>query len=77
MKKTTQKTIRNLIDAGAAVDITTASNEALAEIRKTEGRLEVIAVSHGIHGRNGMLIRGEYSGHLYAIKARTQNVFYI
>ena len=77
MKKTTQKELRRLVNTGAAVDITTASDKKLNEIREAESRLESVAVSVGIYGRNGQLLRGEKTGTLYAITARTTNVFWI
>lgn len=77
MNKTTQKEIKRLVRAGAAVDITAASSETLEKIRSKENGLESVAVSVGTYGRNGQLLRGRKTGKLYAITARTTNLFWI
>jgi hypothetical protein len=69
MKRYTQKELKQLVSIGAAVDITTASDyDAIPE------RFEVVGVSRGTYGVNGLLIRGE-SGRLYAVTRRTTAIF--
>ncbi len=68
--KTTLKEIKNAIRAKVAQDITYTERNAIQE------HLTNIAYSVGIYGVNGALFRGDESGTLYAITARTANLFY-
>ena len=69
MKKYTQNQLKTLVSDGAAVDVTTACDyDAIPE------RFEVIGLSRGAYGVNGLLMRGE-SGKLYAVTRRTTAVF--
>jgi hypothetical protein len=71
MKTMKQKEIKNLIKIGAAVDIT--NKETNEDIWRN---IERIAVSRGIHGMNGGLLKDKRNGVLYAITARNSNLFY-
>lgn len=71
MKKLTQKEIKNLVELGAAVDIT--SEEGTLEKYR---RLDPIAVSRGKYGMNGGLLKDSQTGKLYAITARSSALFY-
>lgn len=70
MKKYTLKALKNLIESGAARDITNETNifDVLPK------RYEKIGYSAGIYGINGGLIKAE-NGDLYVIKARNSNLF--
>lgn len=70
MKKYTLKEIKRFVSLGLAQDITTASRPAIKEPFKK------IAVSRGIYGINGGLLRGQSSGTIYAITARNSNLFF-
>ena len=69
MEKVTQKFLKSLVLSGAAVDVTRAHDfDAIPE------RYEVVGVSRGGYGLNGLLLRGE-SGTLYAVTGRTTALF--
>ena len=68
MIKTTQKALKKYVAAGIAHDITQYSFEE-AKILRLAHSLETIAVSSGIYGLNGALLKNEH-GKLYAITAR-------
>lgn len=68
MIKTTQKALRQHVRAGIAQDITGYSF-AEAQALSRAHRLETIAVSSGVYGLNGALLKDE-NGTLYAITAR-------
>ena len=59
----TLKELKTLVKLGIATDIT---NEDITEF----GSYEVLAVSHGINGNNGCLIRNVKTGELFVILAR-------
>ena len=71
MKVMKQKEIKNLVKLSAAIDIT--SKETSEEIRCNSER---IAVSRGIYGMNGGLLKDNRNGALYAITARSSSLFY-
>lgn len=71
MKTMKQKEIKNLVKIGAAVDIT--NKETSEEIWRN---MERIAVSRGIYGMNGGLLKDKRNGVLYAITARNSSLFY-
>lgn len=68
MIKTTQKALKKYVSAGIAHDITRYSFEE-AETLRLAHSLETIAVSSGVYGLNGALLKDE-NGKLYAITAR-------
>ena len=68
MIKTTQKALKKHVAAGIAHDITRYSFEE-AETLRLAHSLEVIAISSGVYGLNGALLKDE-NGKLYAITAR-------
>lgn len=70
MKKYTLKALKNLIESGAARDITNETNifDVLPK------NYEKIGYSAGMYGINGGLIKDENGG-LYVIKARNSNLF--
>lgn len=67
MKKTTQKTIKNMIQAGIARRVT--------ECAQIAENYNCLAYSVGIYGINGLILRGE-SGQLYAIPSRCTALFF-
>ena len=69
--KMTQSEIKRLVKTGAAIDITTAppSEELWTNAEK-------VAVSRGINGMNGGLLKDRRDGQLYAITARNTALFY-
>ena len=69
MMKTTLREIRAFVKDGRAVDITTAP-EADIPTCKT-----CIAYSVGTYGVNGCVVRDTNTGKLYAVTARTTNLF--
>lgn len=68
MIKTTQKALKKYVAAGIAHDITQYSFKEADALYKARS-LETIAVSSGIYGINGALLKDE-NGKLYAITAR-------
>lgn len=71
MKTMKLKEIKNFVQLGAAVDITT--QEGTFEKYR---RLDPIAVSRGVNGINGGLLKDNQTGELYAITARNTTLFY-
>lgn len=71
MKKYTQRELKNLIELGAAIDITNAPT-SLEQYR----RLDPIGVSRGKYGMNGGLLKDNQTGQLYAITARNTALFF-
>lgn len=74
MFKTTQKELKELIRTGAAVDVTTKSDSIKTRDIIPEA-YDKIAYSAGIYGANGALYKGCETGQLYAVTARTSNLF--
>lgn len=68
----TLKDIKTLVETGVAVDIT---HEPLENIYKIDTRLEVVVLTHGIYGMDGGLFKNSKTGKLYAITARSGNLF--
>ena len=75
MTKYTQKTIRNLVKDGAAIDITNHDGYMQEQLETLEGKLDCIGYSHGAYGVNGLLLRGRNTGNLYAITTRSSAIF--
>ena len=68
MIKTTQKALKEHVAAGIANDITRYSFEEADALHRAHC-LETIAVSSGVYGLNGALLKDE-NGKLYAITTR-------
>lgn len=68
MMKTTQKALREHVRAGIAQDITNYSFEQANALHRSHS-LDTVAVSCGVYGLNGALLKDE-NGNLYAITAR-------
>ena len=68
MIKTTQKALKKYVAVGIAKDITQYSFKEADALYKAHS-LETIAVSSGVYGLNGALLKDE-NGKLYAITAR-------
>lgn len=71
MKRYTLRELKNLVELGAAIDISNAPT-SLDQYR----RLDPIGVSHGKHGMNGGLLRDNQTGQLYAITSRNSALFF-
>lgn len=67
--KTTQKSIRQYVKLGTATDITNYSHAKLMELR-SKCTFETVGSSFGKNGRNGILIKDQGTGKLYAVTAR-------
>lgn len=76
MRKTTQKTIKNYIIDGVAVDITAYTFEQTKEFLRKH-TIEKVAYSSGMYGINAGLIQDVASGQLYAITSRNSVLFMI
>lgn len=69
MKQTTQKEIKNLIKFGAAIELTDTKTIPA-------GRVSTVALSFGLYGMNGALLKDDETGQLYAIPRRDGILFY-
>lgn len=67
--RTTQKEIKRLIKAVAAIELTDTNTIPA-------GRLETVALSFGVYGMNGGLFRDTETGQLYGIPRRDGILFY-
>lgn len=70
---TTQRDLKQLVATGMACDITRYSCSQVDALRRMH-RLDTIAVSCGMYGLNGALLRDEMGG-LYAIIGRAGALF--
>lgn len=59
------KEIKDMVKYGQAEEVTKELTESV----------DVLAVSHGIYGMNGALLKGRESGKLYGITARNTMLF--
>lgn len=75
MNRYTQKSIKSLVSAGAAIDITNHDGYMQEQLEALEGDLDCIGYSHGVYGVNGLLLKGRNSGTLYAITTRSSAIF--
>ena len=66
----TLSTIKHLIKTGAAVDITNDKTITRRPCNST-----IIFYSTGINGLNGIVLRDNVSGQLYAVAGRVSNLF--
>ena len=62
--------IKHLIRTGAAVDVTNDKS-----ITRRPPATTIIFYSSGINGLNGLVMRDETSGQLYAVAGRVSNLF--
>ena len=75
--KTTLKNIRNYVATNAAEDLTKKNFSEIDAIRVAECGFETIAYSAGIYGVTGVLVKGNTTGKLYAVTARTSALFQV
>ena len=75
MTRYTQKQLKSMVQNGIAEDVTNATNETRTAIEKVEGFYRQVGYSAGVYGCNGMLLKGEKTGKLYAVTARSQAIF--
>lgn len=75
--KTTLKDIRSYVATNAATDLTKKNFSEIDAIRVEECGFECIAYSTGIYGCTGALVKGNTSGKLYAVTARTSALFQV
>ena len=75
MTKYTQRQLREMVKEGIAEDITYGNNDTRRKIEEKEGYYTQVGYSSGTYGCNGMLLKGNKTGKLYAITARTTAVF--
>ena len=75
MTKYTQRQLKAMVKEGIAEDITYGNNDTRREIEEKEGYYTQVGYSSGTYGCNGMLLKGNKTGKLYAITARTTAVF--
>lgn len=71
--KTTLKDIKKI----NAEDITRLSSDEIKKLMKEENYFTEIAISSGIYGINGCIVKGAKTGILYKITSRNSNLFYI
>ena len=75
--KTTLKEIRRYITTNAAEDLTRKGFAEIDAIRVAECGFECIAYSTGLYGYTGVLVKGNTTGKLYAVTARTSTLFQV
>ena len=75
MTKYTQRQLKEMVIHGIAEDITYGNNDTRRQIEETEGYYTQVGYSSGVYGCNGMLLKGNKTGKLYAITSRTTAVF--
>ena len=75
--KNTLKNIRNYVATNAATDLTKKNFSEIDAIRVSECGFETIAYSTGIYGVTGVLVKGNTTGNLYAVTARTSALFQV
>ena len=75
--KTTLKDIHRYVTTNAATDLTKKNFSEIDAIRVSECGFETIAYSTGIYGVTGVLVKGNTTGKLYAVTARTSALFQV
>lgn len=75
MRKYTLKQLKQLVVNGLAVDLTKGNNDTYKELMKKEGYLNQVGYAIGIYGLNGKLLKGDKTGTLYAITARSSALY--
>ena len=68
--KVTLKAIKRLVETGCAIDITNCEN-----IKRRPFNSTIIFHSFGQCGLNGLVIRDDETGQLYAVIGRVSNLF--
>ena len=70
MEKYTQKELKSLVKNGVAVDVTNAQKrDVIPECYSQVG------YASGVYGCNGLLLKGDKTGNLYAVIGRTTALF--
>ena len=75
MRKYTLRQLKNLVLNGLAVDLTKGTNDIYKEIIAKESYLSQVGYASGIYGLNGKLLKGDNTGTLYAITARSSALY--
>ena len=75
MTKFTQKQLKEMVENGVAEDISNGDNDTRKAIESIEGWYSQIGYASGVYGCNGMLLKGNATGKLYAITSRTQAIW--
>lgn len=75
--KTTLKNIRNYVATNVEEDLTKKSFAEIDAIRDAECGFDTVAYSTGIYGVTGALVKGNTTGKLYAVTARTSALFQV
>lgn len=75
--KTTLKEIRRYVATNAAEDLTRKGFAEIDAIRVAECGFDTIAYSTGLYGCTGVLVKGNTTGKLYAVTARTSALFQV
>ena len=75
MTKYTQKQLKELVKNGLAEDVTYADNNKRREIEEAEGYYTQVGYSSGVYGCNGMLLKGNKTGKLYAVTSRSTAIY--
>ena len=75
--KTTLKDIRRYVTTNTAEDLTKKRFSGIDTIRVAECGFETISYSTGVYGVTGVLVKGNTTGKLYAVTARTSALFQV
>lgn len=75
MTRYTQKQLKQLVNIGAAVDVTRAGNDERRAILAKEDYLRQIGYAVSVYGCGGLLLQGEKTGTLYAVTHRSSAIF--
>lgn len=75
MKKYTLKQLKSLVNNGLAIDLTKGNNDTYKKIIEKESYLSQVGYASGIYGLNDKLLKGDNTGTLYAITARSSALY--
>ena len=75
IRRYTQKELRELVNAGIAINITNGTLKTREELLEKEEYLEQIGYSAGIYGCNGKLLQGDKTGQWYVVVGRSQAIY--
>lgn len=75
MRKYIKKELKNMLELGLAVDITTLSSKEIENIYNKEQHIEQVGYCSGVYGVSGCLLKGYKTGTYYVITARNSNLF--
>ena len=75
MKKYTLKQLKSLVNNGLAVDLTKGNNDTYKKIIEKESYLSQVGYASGIYGLNCKLLKGDNTGTLYAITAKSSALY--